>query len=278
MKMKRIIALIAAATMVFSMAACGSSDSAATDGVDTDTQVSVAEETDESEDADAVESTDGDTLVMATNATFPPYEYQEGDEIVGIDVEIAQAIADDLGKELVIDDIDFDSIVTSVQSGKADMGIAGMTVSEERLKNVNFSDSYATGVQVIIVPEDSDITGPDDLEGKYIGVQQGTTGHLYCSDDYGDDYVIAYQNGTSAVEALKTGKVDCVVIDNEPAKAFVAANEGLKILNTEYVVEDYAIAIAKDNDELLEQVNATLARLKEDGTLQAIIDKYITAE
>jgi polar amino acid transport system substrate-binding protein len=278
MKMKRIIALIAAATMVFSMAACGSSDSAATDGADTDTQVSAAEETESSEDADAVEATDGDTLVMATNATFPPYEYQEGDEIVGIDVEIAQAIADDLGKKLVIDDIDFDSIITSVQSGKADMGIAGMTVNEERLKNVNFSDSYATGVQVIIVPEDSDITGPDDLEGKYIGVQQGTTGHLYCSDDYGDDYVMAYQNGTSAVEALKTGKVDCVVIDNEPAKAFVAANEGLKILDTEYVVEDYAIAIAQDNDELLEQVNATLARLKEDGTLQAIIDKYITAE
>lgn len=279
MKMKKIISLIAVAAMAVSMAACGSNDA----GSSTDQQAanSAAEETSApEEEADQAE---GGTLIMATNAAFPPYEYVDGDEIVGIDAEIAQAIAEDLGMTLQIDDMDFDSIVTAVQTGKADMGVAGMTVTEDRLKNVNFSDSYATGVQVIIVPEDSDIASPDDLEGKLIGVQQGTTGHIYCADTpenggFGEENVMAYPNGASAVEALKTGKVDCVVIDNEPAKAFVAANEGLKILDTEFVTEDYAIAISKDNPELLEQVNASLAKLKEDGTLQGIIDKYIKAE
>lgn len=266
MKIKKILCLTAVAAMAFSMAACGSKETPSTAAPESGTP-----------------ETTGNTLVMATNATFPPYEYVEGDEIIGIDAEIAQAIADDLGMELQIDDMDFDSIVPAVQTGKADIGIAGMTDTEDRRKNVNFSDSYATGVQVIIVTEDSDIADPDDLEGKLIGVQQGTTGHIYCSDTpenggYGAENVMAYPNGASAVEALKTGKVDCVVIDNEPAKAFVAANEGLKILDTEFVAEDYAIAIAKDNEELLEQVNATLAKLKEDGTLQAIIDKYIKAE
>lgn len=219
-----------------------------------------------------------DTLVMATNAAFPPYEYYEGDEIVGIDAEIAEKIAEELDMTLEIEDMDFNSIITAVQSGKADLGVAGMTVTEDRLKNVNFSDSYATGVQVIIVPEDTDIASPDDLEGKMIGVQESTTGHIYCSDDYGEENVTAYTTGANAVEALKTGKVDCVVIDNEPAKAFVAANEGIKILPTEYVTEDYAIAIGKDKEELLEKVNAAMAKLKEDGTLQEIIDKYIPAE
>lgn len=279
MKMKKIISLVAVAAMVLSMAACGSKDA------DSESKApaanSAAEETSApKEEADQAE---GGTLIMATNAAFPPYEFVDGDEIVGIDAEIAQAIAEDLGMTLQIDDMDFDSIVTAVQTGKADMGVAGMTVTEDRLKNVNFTDSYATGVQVIIVTEDSDITGPDDLEGKLIGVQQGTTGHIYCADTpedggYGEENVMAYPNGASAVEALKTGKVDCVVIDNEPAKAFVAANEGLKILDTEFVTEDYAIAIAKDNEELLEQVNASLAKLKENGTLQDIIDKYIKAE
>ena len=158
------------------------------------------------------------------------------------------------------------------------MALAGMTVTEDRLKNVNFTDSYATGVQVIIVNDGSDITGPDDLKGKKIGVQEGTTGHIYCSDDYGEDNVIAYTTGANAIEALKTGKVDCVVIDNEPAKEFVAANTGLKILDTEYVTEDYAIAISKDNDELLDKVDKALNELKEDGTVQQIVDKYIKAE
>ena len=274
MKMKKIIALAAVAVMAFTFAACGNGGSqdsqAAGDNTSAPTEAQAPEET-------------GGVLVMATNAAFPPYEYVDGNDYVGIDVEIAGAIAKELGMELQIDDMDFDSIVTSVQTGKADIGVAGMTVTEDRLKNVNFSDSYATGVQVIIVTEDSDIASPDDLDGKMIGVQQGTTGHIYCADTpenggYGEENVIAYPNGASAVEALKNGKVDCVVIDNEPAKAFVAANENLKILETEFVTEEYAIAIAKENTELLEKVNASLTKLKEDGTLQEIIDKYIKAE
>lgn len=270
MKVKKIAALAAVATMVLSMAACGgTTDSASDSSAKGDT---------------TAKTSDSDTLIMATNAAFPPYEYVDGEDYKGIDVEIAQAIADDLGMKLEIDDMDFDSIIPAITTGKADMSLAGMTVTEDRKKNVSFSDSYATGVQVIIVPEDSDITGPDDLANdKMIGVQQGTTGHIYCSDTpenggFGEDHVTAYPNGASAVQALLTGKVDAVVIDNEPAKAFVEENPGLKILDTEYVTEDYAIAIAKDNTELLDKVNTSLAKLKENGTVQTIIDKYITAE
>lgn len=215
---------------------------------------------------------------MATNAYFPPYEYYQGEEIVGIDAEIAQAIADKLGLELKIEDMEFDSIITAVQTGKADMGLAGMTVTDERKQSVNFSDTYATGIQVVIVTEDSDIASVDDLEGKKIGVQLSTTGDIYASDDYGEDFVEQYNKGADAVMALKQGKVDAVIIDNEPAKSFVAANEGLKILDTEYVTEDYAACINKENAELLDAVNGALAELKEDGTLQSILDKYITAE
>lgn len=248
---KRILAIVMALAFAFAMTACGSS------------------------------SSEGGTLVMATNAAFPPYEFVDestDNGFAGIDIEIAQAIAADMGKDLEVQDIDFNSIIPAVTSGKADVGIAGMTKTPEREENVNFSETYATGVQVIIVTEDSKIAGPDDLDGVMIGVQESTTGHIYAEGDYGTDHVTPYTTGANAVEALKTGKVDCVIIDNEPAKAFVAANEGLKILDTEYVVEEYAIAIAKDNEALLEQVNNSLAKLKEDGTLQQIIDKYITAE
>lgn len=217
-------------------------------------------------------------LTMATNAYFPPYEYYQGEKIVGIDAEIAQAIADKLGLELKIEDMEFDSIITAVQTGKADMGLAGMTVTDERKQSVNFSDTYATGIQVVIVTEDSDIASVDDLEGKKIGVQLSTTGDIYASDDYGEDFVEQYNKGADAVMALKQGKVDAVIIDNEPAKSFVAANEGLKILDTEYVTEDYAACINKENAELLDAVNGALAELKKDGTLQSILDKYITAE
>ena len=258
--MKKIIALLTVAVLALSLAACGNSGS------------------DNGNSGGSAAGESKDTLVMATNAALPPYEYYEGDEIVGIDADIAQAIADKLGMKLEIQDMDFNSIITAVQTGKADIGLAGMTVDPEREKNVNFTDTYATGIQVIIVPEDSDITGPDDLEGKKIGVQEGTTGHMYCSDDYGDDNVIAYTTGANAVEALKTGKVDCVVIDNEPAKEFVKANEGLKIVDTEYVEEDYAGIVAKDNEDLLKKVNTAMQELKDDGTIQSIIDKYITAE
>ena len=223
-------------------------------------------------------------LVMATNATFPPYEYYESSDIVGIDVEIGAAIAEKLGMGFEVQDMEFDSIVPAVSSGKADFGMAGMTVTEERLQSVDFSDTYATGVQVVIVKEDSDITSVDDLfaEGAShkIGVQTGTTGDLYTTDDIegaGLGTVERFPKGADAVLAVTQGKIDCVVIDNEPAKQFVEANEGLKILDTEYAVEDYAIALAKDS-ELTEKVNTALQELIADGTVQGIIDKYITAE
>ena len=217
------------------------------------------------------------TLTMATNAYFPPYEYYDGDTIVGIDAEIAKAIADKLGLELVIEDMEFDSIITAVSTGKADIGLAGMTVTEERLQNINFSTSYAKGVQVVIVPEGSDIATLDDLQGKMIGVQLATTGDIYASGDFGEDHVDKYNKGNDAVMALVQGKVDAVIIDNEPAKAYVEANDGLKILDTEYAVEDYAACISKDNEALLVAVDAALAELTADGTLQAIVDKYVSA-
>ena len=227
---------------------------------------------------------EGGVLKMGTNAAFPPYEYYEGEDIVGIDAEIAAAICDKLGYTLEIVDMDFDALIPAVANGKVDMVLAGLTVTEERKQNVDFTASYATGVQVVIVKEDSDLTSVDDLfaEGAShkIGVQQGTTGDLYCTWDIADaglGTVEPYKTGTDAVLALTSGKVDCVVIDNEPAKNFVAANEGLKILETEYVVEDYAIALAKDS-ELTETINAALEELIADGTVQSIIDKYIVAE
>lgn len=227
-----------------------------------------------------------DKLVMGTNAEFPPYEYYgEDGEITGIDVEIASAIADKLGLKLEVEDMNFDSIITAVQGGKIDVGVAGMTVTEDRLKSVNFTESYATGVQVIIVKEDSKITSVDDLfaEGSKhtVGVQSGTTGDIYCTEDIEDEglgTVEKYNKGADAVQALLSGKIDCVVIDNEPAKEFVNANKGLKILDTEYVTEDYAIAVKKGNDKLTEKINGALKELKEDGTIQGILDKYISAE
>lgn len=224
------------------------------------------------------------TIVMATNAQFPPYEYYEGDNIIGIDAEIAQAIADDLGMNLEIVSIEFDSILTGVQTGKYDFGMAGMTVTEERKQAVDFSDTYATAKQVIIVKEDSTFETFDDLvaAGATAGVQIATTGDIYASDTVengglGADKVTEFNAGADAVAALVSGKVDCVIIDNEPAKAFVAANEGLKILETEYVEEEYAACFPKDS-ELLEKFNASLKKLTDDGTVQGIIDKYINSD
>ena len=217
-------------------------------------------------------------LTMATNAAFPPYEMTtDAGEFEGIDIETAQAIADKLGLELQIDDMDFDAALLSVQQGKADIVMAGVTVTDERKAVMDFSDSYATGIQSIIVPEGSDIASPDDLAGKKIGTQRGTTGYIYCSDDFGDDNVVAYDDGLTAVQALNNGQVDAVVIDNAPAQEFVAANPGLVILDTSYAEEDYAIGMAKGSS-LEDAVNAALEELKADGTLQSIVDKYITAE
>ena len=260
--MKKLIAIVMAALLICALfAGCGSKDSS------------------------GLKTVEPGKLIMATNAAFPPYEFIEGNEIVGIDAEIAGAIAEKLGLELQIDDMEFDSIVESVKGGKADIGLAGMTVTPERQEVINFTASYATGVQVVIVTEDSAITSVDDLfaDGAMhiIGVQRNTTGDLYSTwdlEDAGLATIDRYSKGADAVQALLTGKVDCVVIDNEPAKAFVAANEGLKILDTAYAVEDYAAAMNKDNAELYEAVNKALEELIADGTVASIIEKYIPAE
>ena len=224
-----------------------------------------------------------ETLTMGTNVAFPPYEYysDETGEAVGIDIEIAKAICEKLGYEMELVDMDFSSIIPALASGKIDFSMAGMTVTEERKQNVDFSNTYATGIQAIIVKEDSPITCLDDLyvEGANysIGVQEGTTGDIYCSDDFeanGTGTVKRYKNGADATLALTSGQVDCVIIDNEPAKNYVAANEGLKLLDTSYAVEDYAIALAKDSP-LTEQFNTALQELIDDGTVAAIIEKYI---
>lgn len=246
---KKLISLVLLTTMLAALAGCG-----------TKTETSGG--------------TEKKTLVMATNAEFPPYEYKEGDKIVGIDVEIAEAIAEELGMELEIEDIAFDSIIPEVVSGKADIGVAGMTVTEKRKKNVAFSDSYTTSAQVIIIKEDSSIVSPDDLVGKIVGVQLGTTGDILAAD-IKDVTLERYNKGADAVLALTQGKVDAVIIDRQPALVFVEKNEGIKIVDKEFTLEDYAIAIAKDNTELLTKVNKALATLKESGKIQEIIDKYI---
>ena len=224
-------------------------------------------------------SAEGGTLRMGTNATFPPYEFVGDDgNVQGIDADIAAAIADKLGMKVEITDMEFDSLIPALQSDTIDVALAGMTVTPERQESVDFSDSYANGVQVIIVKDGSDIASPDDLEGKSIGVQAGTTGDIYCTDDYGQENVKQFNNGPLAVAALVNGQIDCVVIDQEPAKNYVQANSGLKILDTAYANEDYAIAIKKGNTELLDKVNGALEALKADGTIQSIVDKYISAD
>lgn len=213
-------------------------------------------------------------LVMATNAEFPPYEYHEGDEIVGIDAEVAALIAEELGMTLEIEDMAFDSVLAAVQSGKADIAMAGITVTEERKQAVSFTDTYTKATQMIIVQEDSEIAGPDDLTGKTIGVQLGTTGDIYV-EDVEDATVERYNKGFEAVQALMQGKIDAVVIDGEPAKVFVEQNEGIKLLDEAFTEEEYAIAVAKDNEELLEQINGALATLKENGEFDKVVAKYI---
>jgi len=258
--MKKLLIVLLAVCLIFAMAACANDNAG-------------------DEDANAA---DDNTLIMACNATFPPYEFYESNQIVGIDAEIAAAIADKLGMELQIMDMEFGSIIAAVQTRKADMGVSGITITEDRKKSVDFSTSYTTGVQVVIVKEDSPIATVDDLyaEGAtyMIAVQQDTTGDIYSTDDFGDARVSRFNKGADAVMALTTGRADCVIIDDAPARSFVAANTGLKILDTTYAMEDYGIAIAKDNTELLDAVNAALDELMTDGTVQAIIDKYINAE
>ena len=251
--MKKMFAIVLAALLVAAMfAGCGSSKSGS-----------------------GVKTLESGKLIMSTNAAFPPYEMVADDgSFEGIDVEIAGAVAKKLGLELVVDDMDFDAALLAVQQGKSDIVMAGVTVNEDRKMVMNFSDTYSTGVQVVIVKEGSDVT-LDNMGDKMIGAQRGTTGYIYTSDDYGDDHVTAYDNGASAVQALMNGQVDCVVIDSAPAEAFVEANPGRAILDTEYTSEDYAIGMSKDNTALLDAVNAALAELTADGTIPAIVEKYI---
>lgn len=281
--MKKALSLMTAAALVLSLAACGSTASSAASS-EAASSGAASSETASSEAASETETAELSTvepgkLIMSTNAAFPPYEMTtDSGEFEGIDIETAQAIADKLGLELQIDDMDFDAALLAVQQGKSDMVMAGVTVTDERQNVMDFTDSYATGIQSIIVKEDSDIASVDDLAGKKIGTQRGTTGYLYCSDDFGDENIVAYDDGLTAVQMLNNGQVDCVVIDNAPAKEFVAANPGLKLLDTAYVEENYAIGVGKGNTELKDAINTALEELKADGTLQAIVDKYITAE
>ena len=267
MKMKKLAAVALTVVMAASMlAGCGSSSSS---------DKKAAEASTSANGTATVKTAKDGVLTMATNATFPPYEYYEGNDIVGIDAEIAQAIADKMGLKLEIQDMEFNSIITAVQSGKADLGLAGMTVTDERKQSVDFSDSYATGIQSVIVKDGSSIKSIDDLKGNKIGVQLATTGDIYAKDDFGEENVEEYNKGADAVMALTSGKIDAVIIDNQPAKSFVETTDGLQILDTDYVQEDYAAAIAKGNTDLLNAVNTALKELKEDGTIQKILDKYI---
>ena len=265
--MKKFMTLLLALAMVLSLAACGGGDKPAGDAGDsapagTSDPADSSAPADSGTDAPAFTTVEEGKLHMSTNAAFPPYEMTtDAGGFEGIDVEVAQAIAEKLGLELVVDDMGFDAALTAVQTGQSDIAMAGITVTEDRQQVMDFSDSYATGIQVVIVKEDSPIATLDDLSNaQMIGCQKATTGYIYCSDTpenggYGEDHVTAYETGALAVMALVNGQVDAVVIDNEPAKSFVASNDGLKILDTEFAVEDYAIGFAKGNTALLEAVD-----------------------
>jgi len=270
--LKKITVSVLALTMLLSLCACGSKTSTTT-----------ASASPAASAAASITTITKGELHMATNAAFPPYEMVKDDGTYeGIDVEIATKIADKLGLKLVVDDMDFSSVITAVQTGKSDIAMAGLTVTDERKKNIDFTDSYATGKQVIIVKTGSSIKTADDLTGKKIGTQEATTGYLYCSASvedggYGEENVVAYTNGATAVQALTDGKVDCVVIDSQPAQEYVKANTGLTILTTPFITEDYAIGISKSNTALTAAVNTTLKGLIADGTVKTIVDKYIKA-
>lgn len=302
--MKKIASLLAAVMLLTAtLAGCGSADTgsssaAGTSSTTSETSVaqdsSVASET--YEEASTTEAGDyGEfttieegKLIMSTNAQFPPYELVSDGEgfngtgFEGIDVEIASAIADKLGLELQIDDMEFDSALLAVQNNTADVMLAGLSYSEERDEVVDFTDSYATGVQVVIVKDGSDVT-MDNLGEKMIGTQRGTTGYIYASDTpenggYGEDHVLAYDNGATAVQALMNGQIDAVIIDEAPAKEFVAANEGLTILPGNWVEEQYCAAVDEGNTALQNAINTALNELMDDGTVDEIIAKYISAE
>ena len=279
--MKKFLTAAMAVMTALSLGACASSaaKSGGTESAkDTSAESAKGASSESAGEAKAEGSYAGKTLIMATNAEFPPYEYHEGKDIVGIDVEIAKAVAEQMGAKFEVSDMAFDAIISAVDSGKADFGAAGMTVTEDRKKNVDFSDTYATSVQSVIVPENSDIKSIDDLKGKKIGVQQGTTGDIYATKDYGKDAIQPFPKGVDAVLALGAGKVDAVIIDGNTAKAFVADQKGLKLLDSAYAEEEYAICVKKGNTELRDGINAALKELKASGKLDEIVAKYIKAD
>ena len=272
-----------AVVMALGLSACGGSNSAASSSAAG--SVSGSASGSASNGDPAFTTVTPGKLTMSTNASFPPYEMVADDgSFEGIDIEVAGAIAEKLGLELQVDDMGFDAALQAAQTGKSDMVMAGVTVTEERQAVMDFTDSYANGVQVVIVKEDSPIQTVDDLaNANMIGCQMGTTGYIYCSDTvenggYGEDHVTPYDDGAAAIQALVNGQIDAVVIDNIPAQEYVKANPGLKILDTEYANEDYAIGVAKGNTALLDAINGALAELKADGTIQTIVDKYINAD
>ena len=285
--MKKVLALVLAATMSMMLVACGSDASTTNNGEAANTTTNEGADAAAENDADAAAENDADAtaendadaaLTTVTDGVLTmSYEMTTDDGgFEGIDVEIAGKIAEKLGLTLQIDDMDFDSALLAVQQGKSDMVMAGVSVTDERLAVMNFSNTYATGIQVIIVKEGSDVT-IDNLGDKMIGTQRATTGNIYCTDDYGEDHVVAYDNCLTATQALINDQVDCVVIDSAPAQEMVAANAGLTILDTEYVTEDYAIGLNKNNTALLDAVNKALEELTADGTIDAILAKYISA-
>ena len=275
--MKKGMSILLAAAML-AMTACGGSSATATTAAPAATTAAAAETKAAEAAPAAVKTVQEGKLVMCTNAEFPPYEYHDNNTIVGIDADICAAIAEKMGLELEIEDIAFDSIIPEISSGKADIGAAGMTVTEDRKQNVDFSETYARASQVIIVTENSEVKGMDDLKGKKVGVQTGTTGDIYVTGDLGDECVERYAKGMEAVQALSQTKIDAVVIDGEPAKKYISEVPGLKILDESYTDEEYAIAIRKGNTELLDAVNKAIGELKADGTLDAIVAKYINAD
>ena len=280
--MKKILAMAMAVVMALGLSACGGSNSAASSSAAG--SVSGSASGSASNGDPAFTTVTPGKLTMSTNASFPPYEMVADDgSFEGIDIEVAGAIAEKLGLELQVDDMGFDAALQAAQTGKSDMVMAGVTVTEERQAVMDFSNSYANGVQVVIVKEDSPIQTVDDLaNANMIGCQMGTTGYIYCSDTpenggFGEDHVTPYDDGAAAVQALMNGQIDAVVIDNMPAQEYVAANPGLKILDGEFTNEDYAIGVAKGNTALLDAINGALEELTADGTIQSIVDKYISA-
>lgn len=272
-----------AVVMALGLSACGGSNSAASSSAAG--SVSGSASGSASNGDPAFTTVTPGKLTMSTNASFPPYEMVADDgSFEGIDIEVAGAIAEKLGLELQVDDMGFDAALQAAQTGKSDMVMAGVTVTEERQAVMDFSNSYANGVQVVIVKEGSPIQTVDDLaNANMIGCQMGTTGYTFCSDTpenggFGEDHVTPYDDGAAAVQALMNGQIDAVVIDNKPAQEYVAANPGLKILDGDFTNEDYAIGVAKGNTALLDAINGALKELIDDGTVQSIIDKYIPAE